>query len=134
MPFRLTLLASLLGLCTAPHLLAATLDPYGPTQTAFGGVGLLQMPTARMAAEGEFSLNYADNEEYRRWSISAQPFSWLEATFRYTDVRTQLYSGNEAFSGKQSYKDKGFDAKLRLLAESAYRPQLAVGVRDMMGT
>lgn len=64
-------------------------DPYGPSQGDFGGAGLLQMPTARMAKTGEFSANYVDNDQYRRWSISAQPFDWFEATLRYTDVRTK---------------------------------------------
>lgn len=49
-------------------------DPYAPSQDDFGGVGLLQMPSARMAEEGELSFNYVDNDEYRRWSISLQPF------------------------------------------------------------
>ena len=34
--------------------------PIGPSQSDFGGVGLLQTPTARMAREGELSLNYRD--------------------------------------------------------------------------
>ena len=33
----------------------SVIDPYGPSQGDFGGVGLLQMPTARMAKTGEFS-------------------------------------------------------------------------------
>ncbi|MGL4448849.1 MAG: YjbH domain-containing protein, partial [Shewanella sp.] len=70
-----------------------------------------------------------------------QPFSWFEATLRYTDVRTQLYGmgellpdGSYSRSGDQSYKDKGLDGKLRLWMESAYLPQVAIGVRDVMGT
>ena len=31
--------------------------PIGPSQSDFGGVGLLQTPTARRAREGELSLN-----------------------------------------------------------------------------
>ena len=54
------------------------------------GVGLLQMPTARMADAGEFSANYQDNEQYRRWSVSVQPFEWLETTLRYTDTRSRF--------------------------------------------
>lgn len=109
-------------------------DPYGPSQSDFGGVGLLQMPTARMAKTGEFSANYFDNDQYRRWSISAQPFDWFEATLRYTDVRTKKYSPYEDFSGEQTYKDKGMDFKFRLLQESNYLPQVSVGFRDLMGT
>lgn len=109
-------------------------DPYGPSQSDFGGAGLLQMPSARMAAEGEFSFNYMDNEEYRRWSISMQPFDWFEATLRYTDVRTRLYSPYEQFSGDQTYKDKSMDFKFRLWQESDYLPQVSLGFRDLMGT
>lgn len=109
-------------------------DPYGPSQSDFGGVGLLQMPTARMAKEGEFSVNYVDNVQYRRWSMSVQPLEWLEATLRYTDTRTKLYSNDPAFSGDQTYKDKGLDFKFRLMQESTWVPQVSVGFRDLMGT
>lgn len=112
----------------------SVIDPYGPSQGDFGGVGLLQMPTARMAKTGEFSANYVDNDQYRRWSISAQPFDWFEATLRYTDVRTKKYSPYEDFSGDQTYKDKGMDFKFRLWQESNYLPQVSVGFRDLMGT
>ncbi|MEH8230653.1 YjbH domain-containing protein [Aeromonas veronii] len=112
----------------------SVIDPYGPSQGDFGGVGLLQMPTARMAKTGEFSANYVDNDQYRRWSISAQPFDWFEATLRYTDVRTKKYSPYEDFSGDQTYKDKAMDFKFRLWKESNYLPQVSVGFRDLMGT
>lgn len=112
----------------------SVIDPYGPSQGDFGGAGLLQMPTARMAKTGEFSANYVDNDQYRRWSISAQPFDWFEATLRYTDVRTKKYSPYEDFSGDQTYKDKGMDFKFRLWQESNYLPQVSVGFRDLMGT
>ncbi len=108
--------------------------PIGPSQSDFGGVGLLQTPTARMAREGELSLNYRDNDQYRYYSASVQLFPWLETTLRYTDVRTRQYSSVEAFSGDQTYKDKAFDLKLRLWEESYWLPQVAVGARDIGGT
>jgi hypothetical protein len=129
---------SLLALAISPSLMAednpSHFDRLGPSQADFGGVGLLQMPTARMAREGEFSANYMDDEEYRRWSISVQAFEWLETTIRYTDVRTRLYSQYPGFSGDQTYKDKGIDLKLQLWQESYWLPQMAVGVRDIAGT
>lgn len=129
---------SLLALAISPALFAAStssrFDRLGPSQADFGGVGLMQTPTARMAREGEFSANYMDDEEYRRWSISVQAFEWLETTIRYTDVRTRLYSQYPEFSGDQTYKDKGIDLKLQLWQESFWLPQMAVGVRDIAGT
>ncbi|WJY15736.1 YjbH domain-containing protein [Pectobacteriaceae bacterium CE90] len=107
--------------------------PAGVSQGDFGGVGLLQMPTARMTDTGEFSANYRDNDQYRRYSISMQVLDWLEATIRYTDVRTRLYSNIESFSGQQSYKDKSFDVKARLWREDRLFPQVSIGFRDIAG-
>lgn len=80
--------------------------PIGPSQSDFGGVGLLQTPTARMAREGELSLNYRDNDQYRYYSASVQLFPWLETTLRYTDVRTRQYSSVEAFLAIKRIKIK----------------------------
>lgn len=99
-----------------------------------GGVGLLQTPTSRMMRDGEFALGYKDNGEYRFWSASLQLFPWMETTVRYTDFRNLLYSDVPEFSGNQTAKDKGIDVKFRLLEESLYFPQLAVGLRDFGGT
>ncbi|MCG8706873.1 YjbH domain-containing protein [Brenneria sp. 4F2] len=109
-------------------------QPAGVSQSDFGGTGLLQTPTARMAETGEFSLNYRDNDEYRRYSVSLQLFDWLETTVRYTDIRTRLYSGDPGFSGDQTYKDKAFDLKGRLWQESYWLPEVSVGFRDIAGT
>lgn len=106
----------------------------GLSQMAHGGVGLIQTPTSRMADEGSVFVNYTDNEEYRLWSVSIQLFDWMESTVRYTDVRTRLYSADPGFSGDQTLKDKGIDVKFRLLQESTYLPQVAVGFRDFGGT
>lgn len=135
MMFRnsLVCLACLAAFATNADDYNPRLDGPGPSQSNFGGVGLLQMPTARMARVGEFSANYMDNDQYRRWSISLQPYEWLEATVRYTDVRTKRY-GPIDFSGDQTYKDKGMDVKVRLLQEQRWLPQVAVGIRDFTGT
>lgn len=104
------------------------------SSTDHGGVGLLQTPTARMMQEGEFTLGYKDNGEYRFWSASLQLFPWMETTVRYTDFRNLLYSADQSFSGNQTAKDKGIDVKFRLLEESLYIPKVAVGFRDFGGT
>jgi len=105
-----------------------------PTQSDFGGVGLMQMPTARMGRSGEFTLFYYDNEEYRRMAFNMQLFPWFEATIRYNDIRTRLYSSSPEFSGDQTYKDRGVDVKFRLWEESKWIPELSVGLRDLAGT
>src|SRR5690606_42101357 len=66
-------------------------------QNDFGGVGLIQTPTARMKAQGENSINYSDTDEYRRSSVSLQVFARLSATARDIDILNRLYCQNPAF-------------------------------------
>lgn len=103
------------------------------TQNDFGGVGLLQTPTARMAPAGELSVNASRTSPYSRYSLSLQPFEWLEGSFRYTAISNRSY-GPESLSGDQSYKDKAVDAKVRLWQESHWLPQVALGFQDIGGT
>ncbi|MGA3796615.1 YjbH domain-containing protein [Pseudomonas fluorescens] len=103
------------------------------TQNDFGGVGLLQTPTARMAPAGELSVNASRTDPYSRYSLSLQPFDWLEGSFRYTAITNRLY-GPESLSGNQSFKDKAIDAKARLLKETHWLPEVALGFRDIGGT
>ncbi len=100
----------------------------------YGSVGLIQMPTARFHEEGTLAFNWSHNDPYINGAVIAYPFSWFEASYQYTDINNALYSDNPAFSGNQSYKDKGFDAKFRILKESNFLPQVAVGARDIAGT
>nr|WP_304611196.1 YjbH domain-containing protein [Paraglaciecola sp. L3A3] len=108
--------------------------PLGSSLMVHGGTGLIQTPTSRMLSDGDLIASYTDNDEYRFMSATIQLFPWMQTTVRYTDVRTQLYSQVDTFSGNQTLKDKGIDVKFRLLKESSYFPELSVGFRDFGGT
>lgn len=127
--------ASLLGLATT-QAQATPFDPYPvPALTNdFGGVGLLQTPTARFARDGELTVGYNHVDPYDRYFVTLQGMPWLETTLRYTSVNNRLYSPVPDFSGTQSYKDRGFDIKLKLFDEGRIRPALAIGARDFVGT
>lgn len=101
-------------------------------QTDFGGVGLLQTPTARMARVGQFSFNFAKIDPYSNYAVSLQPFSWMEAGFRYTSIDNRLFGRDIA--GDRDYLDKGVDAKFLLVDERRYIPAVALGFRDFGGT
>jgi hypothetical protein len=105
-----------------------------PSYSNYGTLGLIQMPSARMLPAGSIALSYSDIDPYQRGSIIAYPFSWFEASYHYTDVNNAFYSDVAAFSGDQTYKDKGFDAKFLLFKESRLLPAVAIGGRDMAGT
>ncbi|HGE6125634.1 TPA: YjbH domain-containing protein [Vibrio cholerae] len=104
------------------------------TQSNFGGTGLMQMPTARMQPEGEFSAAYNHNDIYDFYTISVQLFPWLETTVRYAQTHDMLYSNDPSFSGNTKHTDKSFDAKIRLWEESYWLPQVSLGFQDIGGT
>lgn len=104
-----------------------------PSLNDFGGVGLLQTPTARFAAEGTLGAGVSSIKPYNQIQIFAAPLPGFEAVFRYTDVIDRPY-GPESFSGFQSYKDRSFGFKLRLIEEGAHWPQIAIGIQDFGGT
>lgn len=119
--------------------LSASIDDYlpqdvGPTSTRYGGIGLIEIPTARFAKEGNLRLGITSSWPYEVTALTAVPFEWMEATYRYTEIKNQLYSDIPSFSGNQSLKDKGFDFRFRLFKERKYLPQVALGLRDLAGT
>lgn len=116
---------------TSPPFQANTLKP---SQMDFGGIGLMQMPSGRMADEGEFSFSYTQNSEYKFYSFSLQLMPWLESTIRYTEVQDLLYSDEESFSGDTKLADKGIDVKVQVLNESHWLPEISFGIRDIGGT
>lgn len=105
-----------------------------PSYSNYGTIGLIQMPTARSLPEGTIAFSWTDNKPYQRGSILAYPFSWLEASYQYTDMENALYSDVSAFSGDQTYKDKSFDAKFIIMRETKNLPAVAVGFRDLAGS
>ena len=119
------------------HLSASLEDYYPyqltPTSSNYGYTGLLEMPSARFMDGGalKFGISASYPNEYT--FIVASPFSWFEAGYRYTEIKTAKY-GPYAYSGNQTLKDKGFDIKIRVLEESFYLPNVAIGIRDMGGT
>jgi hypothetical protein len=104
------------------------------TASDWGPVGLLQMPSARVAKAGTFNFTYSHVQPYSRMNFFVQPFHWLEAGFRYSDISNLPYDPSGTLNTSQSLKDKGFDAKFKLWDESAWIPQVAVGFRDLAGT
>ena len=122
---------TLLGLAISGGLRAQIAAP--PTASDWGGAGLLQTPSARMADEGELSLTASHTSPYSRYTVALQPLPWLEGAFRYVSVANRRY-GPESLSGSQNYKDKSIDVKVRLLQETRWWPDIALGARDVGGT
>ena len=95
----------------------------------FGGLGLIKIPSARMANDGELRATVSREDVADIYNISYQATSWLEATFRYSIFNARNYSYST-----DGYKDRSYEAKVRILRERGLLPETAIGVRDMLGT
>lgn len=102
------------------------------TSSDWGTIGLVQTPTARMRAAGDASLNVSRTYPYTWVNGNIQPLDWLEVSLRYINISNRLYG--PSIAGGQAYKDKSIDFKLKLSNETAFLPQLALGIRDLGGT
>ena len=100
------------------------------SQTAYGGVGLIQHPSARFHKDGEFLFGVSTDLPYNRLFSKMQFFPWLEAVVRYSEGTYSPYNPGS----KQTWKDKGLDLKLKLFDESEKFPALAIGIIDLGGT
>ena len=104
-----------------------------PTSSNSGITGILEMPNARFMTEGSMKIGFSSSWPNEYTYISATPFAWLEASYKYTEQKNLKY-GPFSYSGNQTLKDKGFDLKVRLLNESYYIPEVAIGWNDLAGT
>lgn len=104
--------------CIGPALIlakAATASDYGTT-------GLIDTPTARMKNDGTFAVTGAWDGLHKSYMFTYQVTPWLEGTFRYTGF-------NDFF-----YWDRNYEVKALLWQEEYLLPQVAVGIRDAVGT
>ena len=88
----------------------------------YGTTGLIDIPTARFDEDGIFAAAASTDERYKQFSLTYQATPWLQGTFRYTGFND---SGNW---------DRNYEFKARLWKEELYLPQVAIGIRDMVGT
>lgn len=88
----------------------------------YGTTGLIDIPSARMAPDGIFTVTGAWDGLHKSYMFTYQATPWLEATFRYTGF-------NDFF-----YWDRNYEIKARLWREQLWLPQVSVGIRDAVGT
>ena len=114
--------ATLNNSCVALVVAGATTFSDLATTSDYGTTGLIDIPTARFEKDGLFTVGASTDERHKQFSITYQATPWLQGTFRYTGF-------NEFF-----YWDRNYEFKARLWEEELYLPQVAVGIRDMVGT
>ncbi len=117
------------------------LAPSAPAQVNdFGVGGILDIPSARMSEEGKLTTTYSRKDVADIYSVGYQILPRVEASFRYTIFNARKLSpipGTECVANADycdGNRDRSFEVKLKLLAESEYLPQVSVGARDILGT
>jgi len=97
-----------------------------------GTTGLVYMPSARIDEVGTFRIGFSNGDPYFTTWSSISMFPWLELSARYTRIDgVPGIAGSPEFG---DFKDKAFDAKLRLLPESRFLPEISIGTQDFTGT
>lgn len=86
----------------------------------FGTSGIIDTPDARMLKDGSLKVTFSHQDIANITNITYQATPWLETTFRY--------------SYGPAYKDRSYAAKIRLLKESTYKPNISLGIQDILGT
>lgn len=84
---------------------------------------MLDMPSARLAPDGQLAFTFGAVGEAKRFSLAFQALPWLETAFRYSHFSPAPYS-----------YDRSFSLKARLLNEDEDFADLSVGIRDLLGT
>jgi len=134
---KLALFAASFAMLASSHA-QSSIEDYFPfsdlsSPSNYGDTGLLEIPNARFMKEASLRFNFSSSYPNEFTTITASPFKWLESSYRYTEIKNELY-GPSQYSGNQSLKDKGFDLKMKLIGEGYYRPAVALGLRDIAGT
>ena len=93
----------------------------------FDSRGVIAIPSARMAPDGELSVGGGFLKNNQHYSLEFQALPWLDTTLRYSGL--QHFDPNYPV-----YFDRAFGFKARLAQEDDLTPAVAVGVDDIIGT
>jgi membrane-associated phospholipid phosphatase len=95
------------------------------------------MPSAFTETDGTFSVGYSYDSPYGSFWATTSILPGVQVTGRYVSI-----NGIPGFiaprggygSNYGRYKDKVVDAKVRILSESKWMPEVAIGATDVLGT
>lgn len=111
-----------LGACGTPLAAQEQVSTWG--YNSFGIPGMIDMPTAYGREDGELGLVFSHFKKQSRQTLTFQLSRRLSGSFRYSQI------GN--FPG--TLYDRSFSLQYRFLDEGRYRPAMAIGINDLVGT
>ena len=120
--------------CIAGVLLGAASAGYATELTtgynSYGFPGLIEMPAAHSLPDAELSLSTSHFAGQTRNTLTFQVTPRLSASFRYSRMSQYPIS-----DGTETTRfDRSFSVHYRLMDEGKYRPALAFGLNDFLGT
>ena len=124
----LTCLALALSL-PGPLRAEEPVPPNRPSVNLYGITGLIDMPSAEMQPDAQFTVTSAFFGGYLRNTIAVQILPGLETAFRYSVLEDMLGG-----PGSSTLYDRSFDGKLRLIQEGPQWPSVVIGLQDFLGT
>lgn len=98
---------------------AAAQDEWRTNYTIFGTPGIIDMPSAVAAAEGELAGTIAVFGDTQRATFTFQLLPRLTGSYRYSLIDTY---------------DRSFDVQYQISNEGRYSPAFSIGLRDFLGT
>ncbi len=99
------------------------------TYNSLGQTGLIHLPSAEVNVEKSIFFTFNKNEIWKLGTLTATPFSWLEASYFYYRPDDLLWGTREGL-----YLDKGFNVKFSYKPKYRNLPSIAIGLDDFAGT
>ena len=90
----------------------------------YGTKGLFDTPSARVYNDGTFATGMTQDAFLESYMLTYQAFPWLQATYRYNGFKNLP---------NQNW-DRNYEVKATIFRESRWVPEVAVGIRDLVGT
>ena len=106
-----------------------------PSINVYGMPGIVEMPSAEKLPDGELSFSSAVSLSNSRNTVTFQVFPRVTAAFRYTIFRDYMpRTGPLDSLFKGQVFDRSFDLQFALAEEDQLGVDVAVGLRDFLGT
>ncbi len=98
------------------------------TYSTYGSPGLIDMPTAQSAEDAELGFTVSNFAGSTRTTLTFQLTPRISGSFRYSKIDNWV-----AATGDATF-DRSFDLRYKFLDETRYRPAVAIGLQDFIGT
>lgn len=112
-----------------PGTMAVAEPLQGRSMSSFGLPGGIDAPTAEMLPEGTLGATISFSGYGRRSSMVFQVLPRVTTVLRYSRV-----NGVREFANEDAITDRSLDLRMQLLDEDGWRPAVAVGLQDFLGT